>query len=230
MHLHRQVLEVKETNLFLRGAIFALAVTILFLSGCSDKKMAAQNLKGKITPAKLSAGEKQLLNAVGLEKYFVFEVSLPKVNDEWAYYWVDHYRGEGGVPKKLTEGGTSLKYFQNNRAKLVFAVLDEPGPDSFAQNWIISFFDAGSDGGSATTSRIKTKTPKEKNLASTSKSTNGVEIVKGKPVILAVIAEGKDSVRSVPDGVFTGDDEAMRSLYTNESVYIFRFELRDKDK
>lgn len=95
----REVLEmIKRKDLYLSRVFVVLVVIILFLSGCLKDKVSTKTSYGKIIPAELSQNEKQLLNAVGVDKCFVFQVSLPKEENETAHYWVDHY--QNGVKQK----------------------------------------------------------------------------------------------------------------------------------
>lgn len=213
---------IKKKDLYLSRAFVVWAVIILFLSGCSNHKVITKGLNGRIIPTELSASEKQLLNAIGVEKYFVFWVSLPKGEKGFAHYWVDYY--QNGVKKKLIDGKTAFQSLGDNGDKVVLATLSSD-PEAKVQDWIISYI---SNGGF---SRLKAGIPIEKNSASTSASSSGTDIIIDKPVILAVITQNHSSSTMISKGVFAGEDTALKDLLSsNESVYIFCFELNDNSK
>jgi len=213
---------IKKKDLYLSRTFVVLSVIILCLSGCSNQKVITKGLNSRIIPAELSASEKQLLNAIGVENYFVFRVSLPKGEKGFAHYWVDYY--QNGVKKKLIDGKTAFQSLGDNGDKVVLATLSSD-PDAKVKDWIISYI---SNGGF---SRLKAEIPMDKNGASTSASTLGTDIIKDKPVILAVITQNHSSSTMIPKSVFEGEDTALKNLLsTNESVYIFCFELNDNSK
>lgn len=213
----------KEPYLTRVFVVLIVFMIILLISGCSNAKVSTKTAYGKIIPAELSQSEKQLLNAVGVEKYFVFRVSLPKGENGLAHYWIDYYHN--GLSKKIMEGKTSFKSLGEESDEIVLATLASD-PDANTQDWIISYI---SNGG---ISRLKAKIPKENDgVASTSASTTGADIVKEKPVILAVIAQNHSVSINIPESLFAGDETALKDLLSsNESVYILCLEITDETK
>ena len=119
----------------MKRTIIMLIIVLAFLvSGCSNDKVSTKTSDGKIIPAVLSQSEKQLLEAVGVEKYFVFQVSLPKGENGLAHYWVDYYHN--GVSKKIIDGKTSYRSLGDKDDELILATLaSDPGANK--QDWLI---------------------------------------------------------------------------------------------
>ncbi len=216
----RKVLNMRKRNIKKIAKIFIVLTVfsiILLVSGCSNNKASTKAENGKIIPVELSKDEKQLLNAVGVQKYFVFQVSLPKGENGQAHCWIDYYHK--GVIKRIMDGNSIFNTNGDNTEKIVLATL-EADQGANEQKWIISYI------GNSGSSRLISSIPIDKDGATTSASTNGSDIIKGKPVILAVMTYNQSVCPIIPQTVFTGEVTAFKDLISdNDSVYVFRFEL-----
>ena len=68
----------KREEIYFTVILIVLLIPVLLVSGCSNDKASTTISNGKIVPVELSQDEKQLLNAVGVKNYFVFQVNWSK--------------------------------------------------------------------------------------------------------------------------------------------------------
>lgn len=71
--------------------IIGITLILLILVSCPQENPSIQQENPSINAINLTENEKELFSAVGVERYFVFDIELTSINLQSLGYRVNHY-------------------------------------------------------------------------------------------------------------------------------------------
>lgn len=217
-------------NIFSAISLAVILICILFFQGCNsnDKnKFGKTNVAqgaGEIVQAKLTDKEKQLLQGLEIDKYFIFEANIKDKNIKSLDVWTDYYEN-GKFKVKVSGIGTNIELPEDKDLRIIFSTQRALTEDK-KERW--SFGITSTNGGG----RGSTVIEKSKDvISSTWSSIEKKEIDIGKDMTLAVIAEAKENgITSISVNELNGEkaikSEAMKNVLKNNYVYIIKCKFK----
>lgn len=192
-----------------------LIIFMLFMTSCSKgSNVGGVSNDGIITNSKLTDREKQLMNGIGADKLFVFDVNIKNENINWVEVWLDYYE-KGELKSKITGVGTQVKPSNENLGFLMLS-KQSSSVNKKEEKWIVSY-NSKASGGTGSTTVTKPKI----NLTSVSMPSERNKIVIDKVINLAVIEEG-DNVTGISEEIFNNTNSYIEKALKSNSIYVLR--------
>lgn len=192
-----------------------LIIFMLFMTSCSKgSNIGGVSNDGIITNSKLTDREKQLMNGIGADKLFIFDVNIKNVNINWVEVWLDYYE-KGELKSKITGVGTQVRPSNENLGFLMLS-KQSSSANKKEEKWIVSY-NSKASGGTGSTTVTKPKI----NLTSVSMPSERNQIVIDKVINLAVIEEG-DNVTGVSEEIFNNTNSYIEKASKANGIYILR--------
>lgn len=199
---------IGKRNKFFILAVVCILSLVLISTGCTEKN------QGKIFKTGLTKIETNLLNAVGIQSYFVFDYYLPDQNYRAIRIWMEFYQnGEYQGQRFATQ--TPIDGEKDQQGRLIFS-LYQYSDEEF--RLISSFI---KDGGVISASNTLPSLE-----ADSARGWSGIEekkILSDQPILLFTIVENKDTIlgtefHELQD--YTGDPEDF--IPENDHLLVFK--------
>ncbi|KYC97219.1 hypothetical protein B4102_0874 [Heyndrickxia sporothermodurans] len=180
--------------------------------------------KNTIKPAKLTKSEAGLLEAVGIEKQFIFDVQLTE-KSSYLEYWVDHYE-KGKKIETLTKGsetGTEWrKKDENKKYKIIFYKESKPDENKKSEDFFISVIDES--GYTKMDFEVPVSNQNSGELSVAIQESKQLQV--GKPITVGMIIESKDGRIEAQDiSHYNSNAEIEKKVKKYDQAYFFRVKL-----
>jgi len=214
-------------NIYKDLSLVIILIFTLFFYGCSDDrvdnafKTNAYQVAGEIVETKLTDREKEVLQGLDIDKYFMFDANIKDKNIKSIDFWADYYE-KGSFKNKCSGIGTNIQASQDKNIKMIFSTQKSVSNNS-EEKWTFSVLSSGSVGKGSTSIKIP-----EKIQGINWINIKASEIVIGREVILAVIAGSEGNIgTSISIDALNENDEAIKNqvnkeLLKNDCLYIIK--------
>lgn len=189
------------------AVILLLTVTMLAtLSGCQ----MAGSLSGgpAIQAAALTENEKSLLTAVGVERYFAFDIDLDQIDFDQLEYRVDYY--ENGTHVEPVTHGQMGGFLEAGVQRLIWSQINTGINQE--QVWSIAF------GGGRMTQQVSFSP--ELNAWSWSQAERIDTVIVDEPVMLAALVGSSTGSMRGPSFIFDAAEGGIGALAQYEAAYV----------
>ncbi|MBE6068492.1 MAG: hypothetical protein E7211_12490 [Clostridium lundense] len=212
----------------------SLAVILMFtlyFQGCNsnhtDKENKTDIIKssGEIVETKLTDNEKQLVQGLEIDKYFIFDVNITDKNINSLEVWADYYE-KGKLNNKVFGMGTDINQPKEKNSRIIIS-NQKFKPDKPEEKWTVSIYSNGS-GGKGSVIVNRNEEAKSWGWSSIVKES----IVTDKEIVLAIIAGNQENnMRTFSVDNFNNSDEKMKNetikeILKNDYVYIIKCKFK----
>lgn len=213
-------------------SLVVILIFTLYFQGCNNNNNTGKENKtdivkssGEIAETKLTDREKELLQGLDIDKYFIFDANIKDKKIGSLELWVDYYE-KGSFKNKSFGLKNDIQLPKEENIKMIFSTQKVMGNKS-EEKW--TFSASSNNGGGKGSTNIKVS---ESIRGLTWSSIQKSEIVTEKEIILAAIAgtEG-NSMSSISIDEINVDDEVIKNkvierLLKNDYVYIIKCKFR----
>ncbi|MBM7869979.1 hypothetical protein JOC70_001449 [Clostridium pascui] len=225
---------MKEKGYLRIVKVLSLAVILMFtlyFQGCNSNNTGKENKtdivksSGEIVETKLTDREKELLQGLDIDKYFIFDANIKDKKIGSLELWVDYYE-KGSFKNKCFGLKNDIQLPKEKNIKMIFSTQKFMGNKS-EEKWTFST-SSNRSGGKGSTNIKVSESIRGLTWASIQKS----EIVTEKEMILAAIAGTEENgMSSISIDEINADDEVIKNkaterLLKNDYVYIIKCKFR----
>ncbi|MGM7703398.1 hypothetical protein ACSVDE_16830 [Pseudalkalibacillus sp. Hm43] len=207
--------------------IIVILFVISILASCSPVKEVVTSKKNiTIQPAQLSDENKNLLNAIGGDMVFVFDVDLNKQPIKRMNLFVEHYKS--GV-KVDNEGEFGAGITQEVKNKRIAFTIANPSVEQANQNLKRVYFTYSDENGYSRAEQY-IESAKSPSSSSWGQQDQKMEVQKDQPVNLAFLIEtAGDSLEVRADLLSLEEEELKEAIADYDHFYLFRAEFLTTD-
>lgn len=202
-----------------KGKNIIFIICLCLLASCSVETAK----KNTIKPAKLTKSEASLLEAVGIEKQFIFDVQLAQ-RSTYLEYWVDHYE-KGKKIETLSKGSDTgnkwRKKDKNKKYKIIFhKAANTEGKKS--EDFFISVIDES--GYTKMDFEVPVSNQNSGELSVAIQESKQLQV--GKPITVGMIIESKDGTIEAQDiSHYNSNAEIEKYVKKYDQAFFFRVKL-----
>ncbi|GIN84035.1 hypothetical protein J6TS2_04210 [Heyndrickxia sporothermodurans] len=199
----------------------SIALLLLLLTSCSQK-IQKQDLN-IIKPAHLTKKEVSLLDAVGVEQPFIFDIVLNQKNSHLEY-WVEYY--ERGIKQEASSRGSSTIVWKDNEKKKEYKIIFYKEPLSEKNKKTEKFFISLIDNDGYTKMDFELPVPNKNTGSLTETLQERTHLKDGKTLTVGIIIESKNGKIITPDISWYSSKEEINNVAKKyDRVYFFNVKL-----
>lgn len=216
---------IHPRNILKKVCIYIM-ILMLALAGCVQKPQEGSPV---IALTSLTTAEKGLLKAAGCVKSLVFDLTLPDGRLNMVDLWMDCYE-KGQYKGTIINMSAPVSRDGEHNHRILFTIGESDAKIN-TEKWSVSLI---SGENAVTKSAMAAFRPGV--VTSTMQGNDRVDILEGKSITLAVIAEseavdaeaGKTAFTGVPREFFKNESATLGELFQNDYVYILLCKFTDR--